>query len=265
METATSEAAGLACSHFNRRSATAAAAACCLALQVEKGAKAKQSRKAKQQGGAGGAAADSGPGGDAPRQWNDYQVHFEFPEPTELAPPLLQLIDARWASRLRERGGGGGRGFETSWGEAVVPACLAAGLACQHTTLHLSLHLIRCVWCRRLLFTSPPHFSTHPTCPALPACLSHQQLQVPWPRRLWHEEHEHRHRHGQPRGHRGTQRSRSVPCWRGCSARRCAAPRRAAPPLTPAGCSGMRGSLRLHSTAPLPTHTALCCFPPTLH
>lgn len=27
-------------------------------------------------------------------QWNDYNVHFEFPEPTELPPPLLQLIDA---------------------------------------------------------------------------------------------------------------------------------------------------------------------------
>ena len=28
-------------------------------------------------------------------QWNDYTVHFEFPEPTELPPPLLQLIDAK--------------------------------------------------------------------------------------------------------------------------------------------------------------------------
>ena len=262
METATSEAAGLACSHFNRRSATAAAAACCLALQVEKGAKAKQSRKAKQQGGAGGAAADSGPGGDAPRQWNDYQVHFEFPEPTELAPPLLQLIDARRASRLRERGGGGGRGFETSWGEAVVPACLAAGLACQHTTLHLSLHLIRCVWCRRLLFTSPPHFSTHPTCPALPACRTNS-FKYPG-----------RDDFGMKNMNIGIDMGSRVAivgpngagrCPAGGAALHGAAPRRAAPPLTPAGCSGMRGSLRLHSTAPLPTHTALCCFPPTLH
>ena len=62
-------------------------------LQVEKGAKAKQARKSRQQG-----PTDSGGGGvnpDAPRQWNDYNVHFHFPEPTELAPPLLQLIDAR--------------------------------------------------------------------------------------------------------------------------------------------------------------------------
>lgn len=59
--------------------------------QVEKGAKAKQKQKAKAQGGADAAAAAS----DAPRQWNDYTVHFAFPEPTELAPPLLQLIDAK--------------------------------------------------------------------------------------------------------------------------------------------------------------------------
>lgn len=39
---------------------------------------------------------DSSKAADAPRQWNDYTVHFEFPEPTELTPPLLQLIDARW-------------------------------------------------------------------------------------------------------------------------------------------------------------------------
>lgn len=60
---------------------------------MEKGAKAKQKQKAKSQGGDAAAAAAAG---DAPRQWNDYTVHFEFPEPTELPPPLLQLIDARW-------------------------------------------------------------------------------------------------------------------------------------------------------------------------
>ncbi|CAK9217048.1 unnamed protein product [Sphagnum jensenii] len=30
---------------------------------------------------------------DAPRKWRDYMVEFHFPEPTELTPPLLQLID----------------------------------------------------------------------------------------------------------------------------------------------------------------------------
>ncbi|KAL4447281.1 hypothetical protein ABPG77_007314 [Micractinium sp. CCAP 211/92] len=57
--------------------------------KVEKGAKQKAKQKAKQQGGDASTAA-----AEAPRQWNDYTVRFEFPEPTELPPPLLQLIDA---------------------------------------------------------------------------------------------------------------------------------------------------------------------------
>lgn len=31
--------------------------------------------------------------GDEPRKWNDYQVEFHFPTPTELAPPLIGLTD----------------------------------------------------------------------------------------------------------------------------------------------------------------------------
>lgn len=31
-----------------------------------------------------------------PRKWNDYVVNFSFPAPTELTPPLLQLIDANF-------------------------------------------------------------------------------------------------------------------------------------------------------------------------
>jgi hypothetical protein len=63
--------------------------------KVEKGAKHKAKQKAKQQGG-GGAGGGEAVVGEAPRQWNDYTVHFEFPEPTELPPPLLQLIDANF-------------------------------------------------------------------------------------------------------------------------------------------------------------------------
>jgi ATP-binding cassette subfamily F protein 1 len=58
--------------------------------KVEKGVKHKAKLKAK----AGGASGVDAAAADAPRQWNDYTVHFEFPEPTELPPPLLQLIDA---------------------------------------------------------------------------------------------------------------------------------------------------------------------------
>ena len=28
-----------------------------------------------------------------PQKWSDYSVVFHFPEPTELPPPLIQLID----------------------------------------------------------------------------------------------------------------------------------------------------------------------------
>jgi len=37
---------------------------------------------------------DDMPLDSAPRKWNDYTVQFEFPEPTELNPPLIMLNDA---------------------------------------------------------------------------------------------------------------------------------------------------------------------------
>lgn len=83
---------------------------CPLPRQVEKGAKQKAKQKAKQQGGdTAGAAAE------APRQWNDYTVRFEFPEPTELPPPLLQLIDARCAG-VNSWVGGVARVCVLGWG-----------------------------------------------------------------------------------------------------------------------------------------------------
>lgn len=39
------------------------------------------------------AADDEDTALEAPKRWRDYQVEFHFPEPTELTPPLLQLID----------------------------------------------------------------------------------------------------------------------------------------------------------------------------
>ncbi len=62
-------------------------------MQVNKNAKEAQKRKGK---GAPANADASNAAPEPPRKWNDYTVHFEFPEPTELTPPLLQLIDARW-------------------------------------------------------------------------------------------------------------------------------------------------------------------------
>ncbi|KVI07337.1 ABC transporter F family member 4-like [Cynara cardunculus var. scolymus] len=38
----------------------------------------------------------------APRKWRDYTVQFHFPEPTELTPPLLQLIEVSFSYPGRE-------------------------------------------------------------------------------------------------------------------------------------------------------------------
>ncbi|KAG8367117.1 hypothetical protein BUALT_Bualt16G0039200 [Buddleja alternifolia] len=39
---------------------------------------------------------------EAPQKWRDYTVEFHFPEPTELTPPLLQLIDVSFSYPNRE-------------------------------------------------------------------------------------------------------------------------------------------------------------------
>ncbi|GAA0157195.1 translation elongation factor [Lithospermum erythrorhizon] len=39
---------------------------------------------------------------DAPQKWRDYTVEFHFPEPTELTPPLLQLIEVSFSYPNRE-------------------------------------------------------------------------------------------------------------------------------------------------------------------
>nr|GMD34619.1 ABC transporter F family member 4-like [Ipomoea batatas] len=39
---------------------------------------------------------------EAPQKWRDYTVEFHFPEPTELTPPLLQLIEVSFSYPNRE-------------------------------------------------------------------------------------------------------------------------------------------------------------------
>ncbi|KAL8258128.1 hypothetical protein R6Q59_030169 [Mikania micrantha] len=39
---------------------------------------------------------------EAPQKWRDYTVEFHFPEPTELTPPLLQLIEVSFSYPERE-------------------------------------------------------------------------------------------------------------------------------------------------------------------
>ncbi|CAI9111325.1 OLC1v1011527C1 [Oldenlandia corymbosa var. corymbosa] len=45
---------------------------------------------------------DDEPKPEAPQKWRDYTVEFHFPEPTELTPPLLQLIEVSFSYPNRE-------------------------------------------------------------------------------------------------------------------------------------------------------------------
>lgn len=57
---------------------------------MNKNTKQVQQRKARA---APSYADDTHAASDAPKRWSDYTVQFEFPEPTELPPPLIQLND----------------------------------------------------------------------------------------------------------------------------------------------------------------------------
>ncbi|KAI5342052.1 PREDICTED: ABC transporter [Prunus dulcis] len=39
---------------------------------------------------------------EAPKKWRDYSVEFHFPEPTELTPPFLQLVEVSFSYPQRE-------------------------------------------------------------------------------------------------------------------------------------------------------------------
>jgi ATP-binding cassette subfamily F protein 1 len=54
----------------------------------------KHTQKKKQ--GKKGGDSDEEQAEDAPARWNDYDVKFHFPEPTELSPPLMQLMDVKF-------------------------------------------------------------------------------------------------------------------------------------------------------------------------
>ncbi|CAH2064135.1 unnamed protein product [Thlaspi arvense] len=61
--------------------------------KVKEKAKFAAAKEASKSKGKGKAVDEEGPAPEAPRKWKDYSVEFHFPEPTELTPPLLQLID----------------------------------------------------------------------------------------------------------------------------------------------------------------------------
>ncbi|KAK4493493.1 hypothetical protein RD792_005860 [Penstemon davidsonii] len=49
-----------------------------------------------------GKVDEDAPAPEAPQKWRDYTVEFHFPEPTELTPPLLQLIEVTFSYPNRE-------------------------------------------------------------------------------------------------------------------------------------------------------------------
>jgi len=54
-------------------------------------------KDATKRGKARGATNEDDRAPDAPTRWSDYSVEFHFPEPTELAPPLIQCLDCDFA------------------------------------------------------------------------------------------------------------------------------------------------------------------------
>ncbi|XP_044486559.1 ABC transporter F family member 4-like [Mangifera indica] len=63
-----------------------------------KSAAAKEASKNKAKG----KVDEDEPRAEAPKKWRDYSVEFHFPEPTELTPPLLQLIEVSFSYPNRE-------------------------------------------------------------------------------------------------------------------------------------------------------------------
>ena len=47
-------------------------------------------------------ADDTAPTAEAPRRWNDYTVHFQFPDPSDVGNSLIQLIDVDFQYPGRE-------------------------------------------------------------------------------------------------------------------------------------------------------------------
>ncbi|XVE84751.1 hypothetical protein DITRI_Ditri17bG0037800 [Diplodiscus trichospermus] len=61
-------------------------------------AAAKEATKSKGKG----KVDEDEPIAEAPKKWRDYSVEFHFPEPTELTPPLLQIINVSFSYPNRE-------------------------------------------------------------------------------------------------------------------------------------------------------------------
>lgn len=83
--------------------------------KVKNFASKQQASKAKARG----MEDESGPS-DQPKKWSDYTVTFHFPEPPELKPPLLQLVDADFKYPGREDFGMSGLNLGIDMGSRVA-------------------------------------------------------------------------------------------------------------------------------------------------
>ncbi|XP_026655729.1 ABC transporter F family member 4-like [Phoenix dactylifera] len=70
--------------------------------KVKERAKFVASKEASKSKGKGKVDDDDDLPQDVPQKWKDYTVQFSFPEPTELTPPLLQLIEVSFSYPNRE-------------------------------------------------------------------------------------------------------------------------------------------------------------------
>ncbi|BAT86710.1 hypothetical protein LR48_Vigan09g276000 [Vigna angularis] len=69
--------------------------------KVKDRAKFAAAKEASKSKGKGKVDEDDAPS-EVPQKWRDYSVEFHFPEPTELTPPLLQLIEVSFSYPNRE-------------------------------------------------------------------------------------------------------------------------------------------------------------------
>ncbi|KAG8383646.1 hypothetical protein BUALT_Bualt04G0035600 [Buddleja alternifolia] len=70
--------------------------------KVKDRAKVASAKEASKHKGKNKVADEDEPTPEAPKKWRDYTVEFHFPEPTELMPPLLQLIEVSFSYPSRE-------------------------------------------------------------------------------------------------------------------------------------------------------------------
>ncbi|KAL3619388.1 ABC transporter F member 4 [Castilleja foliolosa] len=70
--------------------------------KVKDRAKFNATKEASKSKGKGKVVDEDEPLAEAPTKWRDYTVEFHFPEPTELTPPLLQLIEVTFSYPNRD-------------------------------------------------------------------------------------------------------------------------------------------------------------------